>query len=73
MSDAIYREVQRLREAGKPVVVSTGNVAVSGGYYISGAFLSHFNSDHKGLCCCTYEAACMSCCFRVTSSGGVVF
>eukprot|EP00891_Asterochloris_glomerata_P007384 jgi/Astpho2/7384/fgenesh1_pg.00114_%23_29_t len=34
-ADAIYREVQRLQEAGKPVVVSMGNVAVSGGYYIS--------------------------------------
>eukprot|EP00891_Asterochloris_glomerata_P004635 jgi/Astpho2/4635/Aster-00207 len=34
-SDAIYREVQRLREGGKPVVVSMGNLAASGGYYIS--------------------------------------
>ncbi len=41
-SDAIYREVQRLREGGKPVVVSMGNVAASGGYYISGACPSHF-------------------------------
>eukprot|EP00192_Tetraselmis_astigmatica_P007160 CAMPEP_0117679048 /NCGR_PEP_ID=MMETSP0804-20121206/17617_1 /TAXON_ID=1074897 /ORGANISM="Tetraselmis astigmatica, Strain CCMP880" /LENGTH=719 /DNA_ID=CAMNT_0005488465 /DNA_START=219 /DNA_END=2378 /DNA_ORIENTATION=+ len=34
-SDAIRREVDLLKEAGKPVVVSMGNVAASGGYYIS--------------------------------------
>lgn len=34
-SDTIYREVVRLKEAGKPVIVSMGNVAASGGYYIS--------------------------------------
>lgn len=34
-SDTIYREVLRLKEAGKPVIVSMGNVAASGGYYIS--------------------------------------
>ncbi len=34
-SDAIWREVARAREAGKPVIVSMGNVAASGGYYIS--------------------------------------
>ncbi|BDA45901.1 Protease 4 [Coccomyxa sp. Obi] len=34
-SDTIYREVMRLKEAGKPVIVSMGNVAASGGYYIS--------------------------------------
>ena len=34
-SDAIYREVKRLREAGKPVIVSMGNIAASGGYYIA--------------------------------------
>jgi protease-4 len=34
-SDVIWREVCRLREAGKPVVVSMGNVAASGGYYIA--------------------------------------
>ncbi|KAK9866042.1 hypothetical protein WJX84_005364, partial [Apatococcus fuscideae] len=33
-SDAICREVKRLREAGKPVIVSMGNIAASGGYYI---------------------------------------
>jgi len=31
----IWREVSRLREAGKPVVVSMGDVAASGGYYIA--------------------------------------
>ncbi|HEY8300441.1 MAG TPA: signal peptide peptidase SppA [Jatrophihabitans sp.] len=34
-SETIWREVQRLREAGKPVVVSMGTAAASGGYYIS--------------------------------------
>ena len=34
-SDVIWREVCRLREAGKPVVVSMGDVAASGGYYIA--------------------------------------
>jgi protease-4 len=34
-SEVILRAVQELREAGKPVVVSMGNVAASGGYYIS--------------------------------------
>ncbi|CAA7618614.1 Periplasmic serine protease [Candidatus Terasakiella magnetica] len=33
-SDTIWREVQRAREAGKPVVVSMGNVAASGGYFV---------------------------------------
>jgi protease-4 len=31
----IWREVVRLRAAGKPVVVSMGDVAASGGYFIS--------------------------------------
>ena len=34
-SDAIWREVCRVREAGKPVVVAMGEAAASGGYYIS--------------------------------------
>jgi protease-4 len=34
-SDTIWREVVRLRVAGKPVVVSMSDVAASGGYYIS--------------------------------------
>jgi protease IV len=34
-SEQIYREVQALRKAGKPVVVSMANYAASGGYYIS--------------------------------------
>ncbi|GFR43286.1 hypothetical protein Agub_g4351, partial [Astrephomene gubernaculifera] len=36
-SDTIHHEVMRLRRAGKPVVVSMGDVAASGGYYISTA------------------------------------
>src|SRR5216683_5508098 len=34
-SDSIWREVVRARAAGKPVVVSMGDVAASGGYFIS--------------------------------------
>ena len=34
-SDAVWREVVRVRGAGKPVVVSMGDVAASGGYFIS--------------------------------------
>jgi protease-4 len=34
-SDTIWREVVRLRAAGKPVVVSMSDVAASGGYFIS--------------------------------------
>ena len=34
-SETIWREVCRLRDTGKPVVVSMGSVAASGGYYIA--------------------------------------
>ncbi|MDE2261715.1 MAG: signal peptide peptidase SppA [Gammaproteobacteria bacterium] len=34
-SEEIYRELQALRSAGKPLVVSMGDLAASGGYYIS--------------------------------------
>lgn len=34
-SDDIWHEVERIQEAGKPVVVSMGDLAASGGYYIS--------------------------------------
>ena len=34
-SEVIWREVCRLREADKPVIVSMGDVAASGGYYIA--------------------------------------
>jgi protease IV len=34
-SDTIWREVVRVRNAGKPVVVSMGDVAASGGYFIA--------------------------------------
>jgi protease IV len=34
-SDAIWRETVRAREAGKPVVVSMGNLAGSGGYFVA--------------------------------------
>lgn len=34
-SDVIWRETQLIKEAGKPFVVSMGDVAASGGYYIA--------------------------------------
>ena len=34
-SETIWREVCRLRDTGKPVVVSMGRVAASGGYYVA--------------------------------------
>ncbi len=34
-SDAVHREVLRLREAGTPVVASMGTVAASGGYFVA--------------------------------------
>jgi protease-4 len=34
-AEQIYREVQLLRAAGKPVIASMGNLAASGGYYIA--------------------------------------
>ncbi len=34
-SEIMWREIQKVKEAGKPVVVSMGNYAASGGYYIS--------------------------------------
>ena len=36
-SDTIWREVQRARDLGKPVVVSMGNLAASGGYFVAAA------------------------------------
>ncbi len=34
-SEQIYREVKAFRESGRPVVVSMGDLAASGGYYIA--------------------------------------
>ncbi|MEO0714154.1 MAG: signal peptide peptidase SppA [Pseudomonadota bacterium] len=34
-SDQIHRAIERVQEMGKPVVVSMGSVAASGGYYVS--------------------------------------
>lgn len=36
-SDTIWREVQRARDLGKPVIVTMGNVAASGGYFVAAA------------------------------------
>jgi len=47
-SDAIHHEIMGLRAAGKPVVVSMGNYATSGGYLISGhSSLSHVSFSAK--------------------------
>ncbi|ADL11562.1 signal peptide peptidase SppA [Acetohalobium arabaticum] len=34
-SDEIYRELKKFKKTGKPVVISMGDIATSGGYYIS--------------------------------------
>ena len=34
-SDSIWREVAKAKEAGKPVIVSMGDVAASGGYFVA--------------------------------------
>lgn len=34
-SDQIWRAIERVQENGKPVVISMGSVAASGGYYVS--------------------------------------
>jgi len=34
-SDQIWKAVERAREAGKPVIISMGSIAASGGYYVS--------------------------------------
>lgn len=34
-SDAIWRELEKIKEAGKPVIASFGDYAASGGYYIA--------------------------------------
>jgi protease-4 len=36
-SDTIWREVERARDKGKPVIVSMGDVAASGGYFVAAA------------------------------------
>ena len=36
-SDTIWREVDRARQKGKPVIVSMGDVAASGGYFVAAA------------------------------------
>ena len=36
-SDTVLRETLRAKEAGKPVIVSMGNVAASGGYFVASA------------------------------------
>lgn len=43
-SDLILREIRRTQEAGKPVVISMGDLAASGGYFIS-AWADHIVAD----------------------------
>ena len=47
-SDAIWRETIRIREAGKPLVVSMGDYAASGGYFVSMA-ADHIVADPATL------------------------
>ena len=47
------------------MIVSMGNVAASGGYYISGGCPFHFNTDQRRLRCWTYPAIYLSCWDRV--------
>lgn len=47
-SDAIWRETMRIRDAGKPLVVSMGDYAASGGYYVSMA-ANHIVADPATL------------------------
>ena len=49
-SDAIYQEVLKVQQAGKPVVVSMGNLAASGGYYISGCCFTPLSHMVKHTC-----------------------
>jgi len=49
-AEQIRREVKALRDGGKPVVVSMGSVAASGGYWISmeaDEIWAHENDDHR--------------------------
>ncbi|MBK7699808.1 MAG: S49 family peptidase [Saprospiraceae bacterium] len=34
-SDVIWHELERIKEAGKPIIASFGDYAASGGYYIA--------------------------------------
>lgn len=43
-SAAVYDEVMCFRKEGMPIVVSMGNIAASGGYYIAGV-------HHRQICC----------------------
>ncbi len=48
ISDRIWREFDLIRKEGKPVVVSMGNYAASGGYYIASAS-DHIFADDKTI------------------------
>ncbi len=45
-SDQIWRELQMAKKDGKPVIVSFGNVAASGGYYIAAGADSIFSNPN---------------------------
>jgi ATP-dependent protease ClpP protease subunit len=61
-SDMIAREVQLLRDAGKPVVAVMGDVAASGSYYIAGVQRCQRwqrawgAARHWHACCCGARA-----------------
>ena len=58
-SDMIAREVQLLREAGKPVVACMGDVAASGGYYIAGALVLLCWCAARMSCACPRSSWCL--------------
>ena len=45
-ADVIKEEIELLKAAGKPVIASMGNVAASGGYYISAPCDKVFAQDN---------------------------
>ncbi len=60
-SDAIREEVMSVRRSGKPVVVSMGNVATSGGYLISGAFGKRDETN----CCASFISLSLLYCINL--------
>ena len=60
-SDSIWREVQQIRQSGKPIIVSMGTYAASGGYYISGTSPVLLTALHfkAGVLMCARLLLCM--------------
>lgn len=70
-SDMIAREVQLLRDAGKPVVACMGDVAASGGYYIAGVCLLGVCACVRAcVCACGWVHVCVHVCVACGCAGG---